>query len=169
MKRYPLLLDPITKTALWGGTRLRDELGRSSPYDKISESWELTVRPGDENTVRNGEAKGMPLSEYLAAIGENPLGERAVGERFPLLIKLIDANDCLSVQVHPDDCYAHAHGIDSGKTEMWYVVDCDEGAYLYYGLNCTLTEEEFREKIENNMDEVQYIETVWGVGYRFKG
>lgn len=148
MKRYPLLLEPKTKTALWGGTLLRDELGRASPHEKISESWELTVRDGDENMILNGEARGMLLSAYLRELGENALGSRAVGERFPLLIKLIDANDSLSVQVHPDDEYAHAHGIDSGKTEMWYVVSAKEGATLIAGLAEGVSAEDFRRAVK---------------------
>lgn len=145
MKRYPLLLSPVTKTALWGGSRLRDEYGKQSPHARISEAWELTVREGDENTVLNGEAEGMTLSAYLAAVGTSAVSSDYTGGHFPLLIKLIDAADRLSVQVHPDDAYAHAHGIDSGKTEMWYVVDAAPGATLIAGLRDGASAEDFRE------------------------
>ena len=149
MKRYPLLLSSVTKTALWGGTRLCDEYGKTSSHEKVSESWELTIRAGDENTVQNGEAKGMSLSAALAAFGEDALGSRFSDERFPLLIKLIDACDRLSVQVHPDDVYAHSHGIDSGKTEMWYVVDAKPGATLIAGLREGVSAEDFRNAVQN--------------------
>ena len=142
MKRYPLLLEAVTKTALWGGSRLREQYGKCSPHAVISESWELTLRDGDENTVRNGEASGMTLTEYLSAAGIPAEGH------FPLLIKLIDAADRLSVQVHPDDAYAHAHGVDSGKTEMWVVVDAEPGATLILGLKEGVSASDFRDAVD---------------------
>ena len=149
MKRYPLLLAPVTKTALWGGTRLREEYGKDSPYEKVSEAWELTLREGDENTIRNGEARGMTLSSYLSAVGYDAVSKNDTGGHFPLLIKLIDAADKLSVQIHPDDAYAHAHGIDSGKTEMWYVVDALPGATLVAGLREGVSRADFRAAVES--------------------
>ncbi len=149
MKRYPLLLSSVTKTALWGGSRLREEYGKESPHEKISESWELTVREGDENIIRNGEARGMTLSSYLSAVGGDAVAKDYTGGHFPLLIKLIDAADRLSVQVHPDDAYAHAHGIDSGKTEMWYVAQAAPGATLVAGLREGVSAEDFKKAAKN--------------------
>ena len=147
MKRYPLLLSPVTKTALWGGFRLREEYGKESPFEKISEAWELTVREGDENRILNGEASGMTLSAYLASVGFDAVSPSYAGGHFPLLIKLIDAADKLSVQVHPDDAYAHAHGIDSGKTEMWYVAQAAPGATLVSGLREGVSASDFRDAV----------------------
>lgn len=121
---YPLKLSPVCKEIIWGGTRLKTEYGKVSPLEKIAESWELTVRSDGMNRIENGPCAGMTLGEYL--------GSEAEG--FPLLIKLIDACDKLSIQVHPDDAYAREKEGEYGKTEMWYIVDAEPGAKLVYGL-----------------------------------
>jgi mannose-6-phosphate isomerase len=113
MKRYPIKLEPITKTALWGGRRLKEQYKIKSDLGKVSEAWVLSLRPGDENIIANGEARGLSLGEYLSA-----LGDMGVDAHFPLLVKLIDACDRLSLQVHPDDAYAKEHHASLGKTEM---------------------------------------------------
>ena len=122
--RYPLKLSAVCKEIIWGGNRLKSEYGKVADLDKIAESWELTVRHDGMNVIENGEYAGMTLGEYL--------GEEANG--FPLLIKLIDACDKLSIQVHPDDTYAREKEGEYGKTEMWYIVDAEPGAKLVYGL-----------------------------------
>lgn len=121
---YPLKLAPVCKEIIWGGTRLKNEYGKVSDLEKIAESWELTVRGDGMNVIENGPCKGMTLGDYL--------GEEADG--FPLLIKLIDACDKLSIQVHPADEYAREKEGEYGKTEMWYIVDAEPGAQLVYGL-----------------------------------
>ena len=140
---YPLKLHYITKTALWGGVKLKKEYGKNSEYDKVSESWELSVREGDTCLIENGPAAGMLLSDYFADYGNALVGKAYDGSRFPLLIKFIDARDCLSVQVHPDDAYAFENEKDPGKTEMWYVVEAEEGAELIYGLRDGVTKADF--------------------------
>ncbi len=140
---YPLKLHYLTKTALWGGVKLKEEYGKRSEYDKVSESWELSVREGDTCLIENGTAAGMLLSDYFADYGNALVGKGYDGTRFPLLIKFIDARDCLSVQVHPDDAYALANEKDPGKTEMWYIVEAEEGAELIYGLKEGVTREDF--------------------------
>jgi len=122
--KYPLKLRAVCKEIIWGGNRLKSEYGKASDLDKIAESWELTVRHDGMNVIENGEYAGMTLGEYL--------GKDAEG--FPLLIKLIDACDKLSIQVHPDDTYAKEKEGEYGKTEMWYIVDAEPGAKLVYGL-----------------------------------
>ena len=93
----------------------------------------------------------MTLSEYIKENGTDSIGSRAASfDMFPILIKLIDAHDSLSIQVHPDDEYALRVEGEYGKTEMWYIVDCKPNSYLYYGLNRTVSKEEFRQRIENN-------------------
>lgn len=135
MKIYPLKLKSVLKDIIWGGTTLADSFGLAEKGTRIAEAWTLTLRSDGENTIQNGEAKGMSLKEYAEIVGMKALcGKDVPAYDFPLLIKIIDARDNLSVQVHPDDAYAHSHGIDSGKTEMWYIVDAKEGARLVYGL-----------------------------------
>lgn len=146
----PFELIPPIKDYIWGGTRLRDEYGRKSGLKRLAESWELSCHRDGESIVADGEYAGKALSEFL---GEHPeaLGENCNNfEDFPILVKLIDARDNLSVQVHPDDEYARKYENDNGKTEMWYIVDCDEGAELIYGFKEEITKEVFRKAIEEN-------------------
>ncbi len=111
MKKYPLKLIPYKKEVVWGGTRLRDGYGKDCDFDRLGETWELSVREKENSVIANGEYAGLTLKEYLG----NP-------ERFPLLVKFLDARDSLSVQVHPE------------KTEMWYIVEAEPDAKLVYGL-----------------------------------
>lgn len=139
------------KDYLWGGTRLREEYGKESDKEIIAESWELSARKDGNSIIKNGDFKGKTLAEYIEANGIKVLGTRC--EKYgglPVLIKLIDAKKDLSVQVHPNDEYAFENEGEPGKTEMWYVIDCEPDAKLVYGLNEELTREEFRECIENN-------------------
>ena len=135
MKKYPLLLTYIAKSAIWGGSALSERWGKVSDGDNIAETWELSVREKEMDKIRNGEAAGLTLAEYFEAVGYDAVSPSyKKGDRFPLLVKLIDAHDRLSVQVHPDDTYASEVENDSGKTEMWYVAEAEEGAELIYGL-----------------------------------
>lgn len=146
----PFELIPPVKDYIWGGTRLRDEYGKKSSADKLAESWELSCHKDGQSIIAHGEYCGRTLSSFLE---ENPsaLGTACARfEAFPVLIKLIDAKDRLSVQVHPDDEYAMSAEGEYGKTEMWYIVDCDEGATLYYGFKEEITKDEFRQKIADN-------------------
>lgn len=148
---YPLKLDPAFKDYLWGGTRLRDDYGKKCDYDKVAESWELSCHKDGNSVIANGEAAGMTLADYIEKEGKAVLGTNCARfESFPVLIKLIDAKDNLSVQVHPDNDYAMRVEGEYGKTEMWYIVDCDEGATLLYGFKKNITKEEFAERIKNN-------------------
>ncbi len=120
-EKYPLKLKPVLKETIWGGIKLKQKFGKLCDFDRLAESWELTVREREMNVIENGPYTGMPLGDYLGA------------EDFPLLVKLIDANDKLSIQVHPDDTYARREG-ELGKTEMWYVLEAEPDAKLVYGL-----------------------------------
>lgn len=147
---YIMQLAAPCKDYLWGGTRLRDEYGKKSDKDKLAESWELSCHKDGQSVIANGDYAGKTLSEFLA---ENPdaLGKNCRRfEYFPVLIKLIDACDNLSVQVHPDNEYAQRVEGEYGKTEMWYIVDCNEGAELIYGFKREISREEFAERIKNN-------------------
>lgn len=153
---YILKLKPVFKDYIWGGTKLRDEYGFESDLDKLAEGWMLSCHKDGENTIENGSFKGQSLTEVVKSnpdfLGEN--GKKF--EYFPILIKLIDAKNDLSVQVHPDNEYAMHVEKEYGKTECWYILDCDEDAELIYGFNKTITSEEFREKISDNT----FLETV---------
>lgn len=154
----PFLLQAPCKDYLWGGTRLR-AFGKQSDADRIAESWELSCHPDGESVIASGAYKGMTLPAFLAqhpeAMGENC----RKFDRFPVLVKLIDAQENLSVQVHPDDAYAKAHGGDSGKTEMWYIIDAAPGAEVLCGVKTPMTREELRQSIEENtlLDRLRHI------------
>ena len=144
------LLAPC-KDYIWGGTRLRDEYGKKSDKDKLAESWELSCHKDGESVIENGEFAGKTLSAYINESGKGVLGKKCERfEYFPILIKLIDAKDNLSVQVHPDNEYAMRVEGEYGKTEMWYIVDCEEGAELLYGFKHEITREEFAKRIADN-------------------
>lgn len=144
-------LSPAFKDYLWGGTKLRDVYGKKCDYEKVAESWELSTHPAGQSVIDGGEYDGLKFGEYLEKVGAKALGVNgAKFKEFPVLIKFIDAKQPLSVQVHPSDEYALRVEGEYGKTEMWYVVDCDEGASLLYGFKHNITKEEFRERIENN-------------------
>lgn len=153
---YILKLQPVFKDYLWGGNKLRDEYSFQSPLEKLAEGWMLSCHKDGENTVENGEFKGKTLAEVVKSnpdfLGEN--GKKF--EYFPILIKLIDAKNDLSVQVHPDNEYALRVEKEYGKTECWYILDCDEGAELIYGFNREISQEEFKERIQDNT----FLETV---------
>ena len=140
---YPLLLRPVVKDYLWGGKRLMEEYGFDSPADVAAEGWMLACHKDGTNVVLNGALAGKALDEALSLWSCEP-------KAFPLLIKLIDAADRLSVQVHPEDEYAYAHEGEAGKTEMWYVVDAAPEAKLVYGLTHAVSKEEFARRIEDN-------------------
>ena len=143
-KHYPLRLSGVSKSTIWGGSRLKEAYGKHSDGETLAESWDLSCRTPEETCrIENGYGAGMLLSDYLRDYGSALLGTRFHGDRFPLLIKWIDARDRLSVQVHPDDAYAMRERGELGKTEMWYVVEAEEGASLIYGLKEGVTREDF--------------------------
>lgn len=140
-------LIPTGKDYLWGGTRLREEYGKQIDLTPLAETWECSVHPDGPSYVANGIYKGQTLAEVLSAHPEY-LGTKVENGELPVLVKFIDAKKDLSVQVHPDDAYAREHEGDNGKTEMWYVVDADEGAHLIYGFQHKVTEEILRKAVE---------------------
>ena len=151
MKPYPLLLKPPIKDYLWGGTRLITDFGFETTSAKAAEAWVLSCHKDGASLIANGELAGHTLPEALDQWGDAAVGDKAAAfPYFPILIKLIDARDRLSVQVHPDDAYAMRVEGEFGKTEMWYVVDCEPGAALLYGFSRGLTQEEFRRRIETD-------------------
>lgn len=135
-----LKLQPAGKDYLWGGTRLRDEYGKKIDLTPLAETWECSVHPDGPSIVSNGEFKGWKLADVLRQHPEY-LGLKVKNGKLPILVKFIDAKQDLSVQVHPDDDYAKKNEHQNGKTEMWYVIDADEGANLIYGFQHKVTED----------------------------
>ena len=145
-----LKLNPVFKDYLWGGTKLRDEYGFESNLDKLAEGWMLSCHKDGQNTIINGTFAKQTLSEVIK-INPNFLGENGKKfEYFPILIKLIDAKNDLSVQVHPDNEYAMRVEKEYGKTECWYILDCEDDAELIYGFNRELSNVEFKKAVEEN-------------------
>ena len=144
-------LEPAFKDNLWGGTKLRTVFGKKCDYDVIGESWELSAHPDGQSAIASGIFTGMYFGEFIEKYGHDVVGWKSSSlDRFPVLIKFIDAKKALSIQIHPDDDYALEIENEFGKNEMWYVVDCEPGAFLYCGLKKDSSKEEIRERIENN-------------------
>ena len=147
----PIKLSPAIKDYIWGGTRLSREFDYPAETDRQAEAWVLSCHPDGECIVENTAFKGRTLSDVLSNEGKAFLGTRAEKlSSFPVLIKLIDARDNLSLQVHPDDDYARKYENQDGKTEMWYILDCEEGASLVFGLSEDMTKEQFESAVLNN-------------------
>ena len=135
-----LFLNPVFKQMLWGGSKLRSSFGYDIPGDDTGECWAVSAHPNGDCTVKEGIYEGLSLSQLWAKHPE--LFGNPKTDRFPLLVKIIDAKDDLSIQVHPDDVYAGAHENGSlGKTECWYILDCPEGAALVAGHNAGTRQE----------------------------
>lgn len=138
---YPMLIEPRYDERIWGGHNLAQKLGKAAPPDKlIGESWEVY----EENRVMNGRYAGQTIGELRRPMGRALMGNVSPDEIFPLLTKLIDAQDVLSVQVHPDDRFAREHEHQPyGKTECWYIIDAVPGAELIYGFSRDSSPEEY--------------------------
>lgn len=162
---YPLLFKTIYKEKIWGGNKIKSLLGKD--YGSLSncgETWEISTVPGDVSEVANGALAGTSLKELIRTYKDELVGEKNYEEYkddFPLLIKFIDANDDLSVQVHPDDDLATTRHGSRGKTEMWYIVQADEGSSLITGFNREMNRELYQEYDSNNqISELLNRETV---------
>ncbi len=163
---YPLLFTPVLKDYVWGGRNLERVLGRELPPGRVAESWEVAAHDDGTSTVANGPYAGLPLTAVHALLGLDLIGRRNAWAqergKFPLLVKLLDANDKLSVQVHPDDDYALAHeGNELGKTEMWLVLHARPGARLIIGLRRGVSAPQFRQAIDSGtLEECLHTVTV---------
>ena len=148
---YPLKFEPFLRTMVWGGKKIARYKGVDTDLDRIGESWEVSDVKGHESVVTNGPLAGRILTDLVREYRGQLVGEkvyRRCGDEFPLLIKFIDAQSDLSIQVHPDDAMAmRRHGERNGKTEMWYVVAADPGACLYSGLKEEITPESYAERV----------------------
>ncbi|AZP93605.1 mannose-6-phosphate isomerase, class I [Enterococcus mundtii] len=143
----PLFLKPVFQEKIWGGSRLRTVFGFDIPNDKIGEDWAISAHPHGVSVVENGPFKGWKLDDLWKEHKE--LFGHPTEPVFPLLIKILDAEDDLSVQVHPDDAYGMAHEGELGKTECWYIIDAEPGAEIIYGHHAK-TREELAEMIQDS-------------------
>lgn len=150
IEQAPIIFVPYLKSVIWGGNKICEYKGITQPEPNIGESWEISAVPGHESVVAEGAYKGLTITELIDRFGAELLGDRVMqrydGE-FPLLIKLIDAADNLSVQVHPDDELAKKRHNSLGKTEMWYIIQADKGAKIYAGLNTRMTPEDYVRRV----------------------
>lgn len=152
MLNYPIRFEPILKEKIWGGNKLKEVLHKNSEKENLGESWEISGVPGNISVVANGPLKGKTLNSLLEEYKERLLGERnykKFGAEFPLLIKFIDAETELSVQLHPQDDIAKKRHNSFGKTEMWYIVQADEGAEVSIGFKKSISEAEYLEHLNS--------------------
>ncbi len=146
----PMLLKPVGKDYLWGGTRLKEEYNKDIDMTPLAETWECSTHPDGQSIVASGKFKGKTLAEVIKAHPEY-LGTKYKDKgELPIMVKLIDAEKKLSVQVHPDDRYALEHENQRGKTEMWYVLDAEPDARLIYGFAHPVNKEILKKAIEND-------------------
>lgn len=142
----PLFLQSVMQEKIWGGMHLRDVFGYDIPSDHVGEYWAISAHPNGVSTIKNGRYAGQTL-DVLYAEHRELFGNRQEPV-FPLLTKILDANDWLSVQVHPDDVYGLEHEGELGKTECWYIIAAEPGAEIIYGHNAK-SKEELRQQIES--------------------
>ncbi len=144
-----LKLKPTYKDYLWGGEKLRTKYGKETDISPLAESWELSCHPDGLSVIFGGEYDGKTLESYIKE-NKGCLGNLCKSDELPILIKLIDAQDNLSVQVHPNDEQAKKWENQNGKTEMWYVVEAEDDAKMTCGMKQDTTKEELKKAIENN-------------------
>jgi mannose-6-phosphate isomerase len=148
---YPLTFTPVFKDYPWGGRNLETRLGRAIPDGIVAESWDVAAHPNGASPINNGPLAGQTLNDAMALWGAQLVGANSEEAlelgKFPLLIKLLDANRWLSVQVHPDDEYGLANEDEFGKTEMWVVLHAEPGAEIIYGFKPGVTKEQYAQEI----------------------
>ena len=162
---YPLKFTPICKDKIWGGNKLNELLNKEYPeLPNCGESWEISGVQDDISIVSNGFLKGNSLEELIEVYMGDLVGEKVYekfGTEFPLLVKFIDANDNLSIQVHPNDELSMERHDAFGKTEMWYVVQADPGAKLIAGFNRKINKEDYLKCLKNGqLEEILNTEEV---------
>lgn len=146
----PILFTPYFKNVIWGSNKICHYKGIPQQGECIGESWEISDIPGYVSVVKSGRYKGLTLNDLIDRFGEQLLGEKVSTKysgKFPLLIKLIDASDNLSIQVHPNDHLAKERHNCLGKTEMWYIISTEKGSKIYAGLSSKITPDEYERKV----------------------
>ncbi len=150
---YPLKFQPVFKTKIWGGDKIKQRLNKQTAPKDCGESWEIADLPETSSEIINGFLAGNSLNELVEVYMGDLVGESVYdryGNQFPLLIKFIDAKDDLSIQVHPDDEYAQQHGLESGKTEMWYILEAEKNAKINVGFNQPMNKDFLEKHLKNN-------------------
>ena len=151
---YPFKFQPVFKEKIWGGNKIKENLNiPDAPAMQCGEAWMLSGVPDNESVVTNGQMKGNTLNELVEVFMGELVGDQTFheyGEVFPVLIKFIDANDWLSIQVHPDDDLAEKRHNSFGKTEMWYILQAEQGSQLISGFKHEVNKKEFIESVEND-------------------
>ena len=148
-----LKFEPILKEKIWGGEKLKNLLKKKSTNSKIGESWEISDVEKDTSIIANGNLRGQSLKQLINTFSADLVGRKVFeqfGEKFPLLIKYIDAKEVLSIQLHPNDNLAQKRHNSFGKTEMWYVMQADTNANLIVGFNKDSNQKEYSEHLKNN-------------------
>ena len=148
---YPIKFRPILKDKIWGGKKLKNLLNKNSDLPNVGESWEISDVEGDISVISNGKLKGQSLKQLLVTYKEDLIGienYRVFKNKFPLLIKFIDAKDDLSIQLHPNDELAAKRHNSFGKTEMWYVMQADDNSNLIVGFSQDMTPETYLKHLE---------------------
>jgi len=148
--KYPLKMIPAFKDYIWGGTRLKDEYNKKTDLSIVAESWEVSCHPDGQSIVDNGVFKGQTLAYVLKQHPEWMGSACEEMTEFPLLIKLIDARESLSLQVHPGDEYARTVENQAGKNEMWYIAEAEPGAELILGFKKPMDKDELKTILDNN-------------------
>src|SRR6056297_3035540 len=163
MPLYPMKFEPLYKTKIWGGKKLKTILNKTDAPENAGESWEISAVQDNISILANGFLKGNNLQELIEIYMGDLVGPKVYdkfGNEFPLLVKFIDANDKLSVQVHPDDETARKRHNAYGKTELWYVVQADQGSKLISGFNQKISKEEFVARMNDNkiLDVLNFVD-----------
>lgn len=149
---YPLIFEPILKDRIWGGTKLQSLLHKTLSTPTTGESWEMSTVPGDISSVKNGTLQGTLLNDLVAKYPQEILGAKVFkrfGNQFPLLFKFLDAQEDLSIQLHPNDELAKKRHNSFGKTEMWYVMQADEDSRIIVGFKENSSPDEYLQHLEN--------------------
>jgi mannose-6-phosphate isomerase len=158
---YPLIFHPIFKERIWGGNKLQTVLDKNIPFDNCGESWEISAVPNDVSVVKEGTLQGKALDELIRTYQGELVGNKVYdkfGNTFPLLIKFLDAQEDLSIQLHPNDELAQKRHNSFGKTEMWYVMQADKGASVRSGFNRRIDQQTYLEHLNNNnLDDILNI------------
>ena len=150
VKLYPFLFEPNLHAVVWGGRRLRPYKGLEATDEPIGESWEVSAVPTSTSIISNGALAGKDLNSVISILPEEILGEAVVkkyGTKLPLLVKFIDAESDLSIQVHPNDEMAKREHGKFGKSEIWYIIDAKPGSHLYAGFKDEITPEEYKQRV----------------------
>ena len=146
----PFKLTPAFKDYLWGGEYLKRHYYKQTDLPIVAESWELSAHPDGQSAIASGKFSGILFGEFIKKFPELVVADGNADQEFPILIKLIDAKDNLSVQVHPDDTYARQIEGGAGKTEVWIILDCEDGAFVYFGFEKSVTKAEVQQHIHDN-------------------